>query len=198
MEIYDKMLVVYLAVRTVKHMLGDSMIPWFNLFNQIIFYSEKGEWVNINEFTNTFYQQSLKLEGVPIQKGDGRDEELTNAVIEKAAAFCELGLLDRNRGLNPPRLEYRISPKGKKFGELGRTKFGRFRQKLFFFTKTLQQLLKKRLWPIVAIGAFFMAIVNAVKFYSLALTWGEEIAFQIASLIVLVVLAVLFFTRNES
>ena len=161
-------------------MLGDNMIPWFDIFSGIVVYkvendggSNNDNWVNINEHIKIFERSKLRLSGKPYQKGTGRDEELTNAVITNAGILCELGLLERNRGMNPTRLEYRVTKKGRKFDQLRGSKLGEFRRKLFFFSRASIHRLKKYK-GIVTFSAFLMAVVNAARFYSLALTWASE------------------------
>ena len=161
-------------------MLGDNMIPWFDIFSGIVVYkvendsvSDNDNWVNINEHIKIFEHSKLRLNGKPYQKGTERDEELTNAIITNAGILCELGFLERNRGINPPRLEYRVTKKGRKFDQLRGSKLGELRRKLFFFSRAVIQRLKKYK-GIVTFAAFLMAVVNAVRFYSLALTWTSE------------------------
>ena len=119
-------------------MLGDSMIPWFDLFSGITVYkiTEAGPdnndgWVNINAFLQRFENENLKLNGISYKKDSGRKEEHVNAIINNAGILCQLGLLERNRGSIPPRLDYRVSKRGRKFDSLRGTKFGEFRRKLF-------------------------------------------------------------------
>ncbi len=161
-------------------MLGDNMIPWFDIFSEIVVYkiekdgvSNNDNWVNINEHIKKFEHSKLRLNGKPYQKGTGREEELADAIITNAGILCELGLLERNRGMNPTRLEYRVTKKGRKFDQLRGAKFGEFRRKLFFFARASIQQLKKYK-GIVTFAAFLMAVVNAARFYSLTLTWASE------------------------
>jgi len=177
-------------------MLGDNMIPWFDIFSGIVIYkvendgaSDNDNWININEYIKIFGRSKLRLNGRPYQKGTGRDEELTNAIITNAGILCELGLLERNRGINPPRLEYRVTKKGRKFEQLLGSKLGEFRRKLFFFSRVVIQRLKKYK-GIVTFAAFLMAVVNAVRFYSLALTWASEGWVFVTSLAVLLGVAI--------
>jgi len=161
-------------------MLGDNMIPWFDMFSGIVVYkvendgvSNNNNWANINEYIKTFERSKLRLNGKPYQKGTGRDEELADAIITNAGILCELGLLERNRGMNPTRLEYRVTKKGRKFDQLRGSKFGDLRRKIFLFSRASIQRLKKYK-SIVTFAAFLMAVVNAARFYSLTLTWASE------------------------
>jgi hypothetical protein len=172
-------------------MLGESMIPWFDIFSGIIVYkikddgvSDNDKWINIDEYIKIFERGKLRLNGKPYEKGMGREEELTNAIITNAGILCELGLLERNRGTNPPRLEYRVTNKGRKFDQLRGSKLGELRRKLFFFRRVVFQRIKKYK-SIVTVAAFLMAVVNAIRFYSLALTWISDAWVFIASAVML-------------
>ncbi|OGT36190.1 MAG: hypothetical protein A2W28_00755 [Gammaproteobacteria bacterium RBG_16_51_14] len=94
-----------------------------------------------------------------------------------------MGLLERNRGINPPRLEYRVTQKGRKFDQLRGTKFGEFRRKFFFFRHAVFQRLKKYK-GVITVAAFLMAVLNAAKFYSLALTWVSDAWVFITSVVI--------------
>lgn len=157
-------------------MIGETMIPWFNLFSGITVYhitkngpDNNDGWVNIDHFIKRFENENLKLNGIPYRK-----EELTDSIITNASILCQLGLLERNRGMDPPRLEYRVTPKGRKFDSLRGKKLGDFRRKFFFFTHALWHKLKK-FKKVITIAAFLMAVVNALRFYSLVLSSIPEI-----------------------
>lgn len=156
------------------------MVPWFDVFSGIVVYevkpegvSDNNKWINVDEYIKLFERRKLRLNGKPYEKDTGREEELINAIITNAGILCELGLLQRNRGINPPRLEYRVTPKGRKFDQLRGTKFGEFRRKFFFFRHAAFQRLKKYK-GVITIAAFLMAVLNAAKFYSLALAWVSD------------------------
>ena len=144
--------------------------------------SDNEKWININEYIKIFERNKLRLNGKPYEKGMEREEELTNAIITNAGILCELGLLERNRGIKPPRLEYRVTKNGRKFDQLRGSKLGEFRRKLFLFSRALIQRVKKYK-GIVTIAAFLMAIINAVRFYSLALNWASETWVYITSFV---------------
>lgn len=172
-------------------MLGESMIPWFNIFSGIIVYkvkddgvSDNDKWINIDEYIKIFERSKLRLNGKPYEKGTGREEELTNAIITNAGIFCELGLLERNRGINPPRLEYRVTSKGRKFDQLRGSRRGEARRKFFFFRKVVLQRIKKYK-GIITVAASLMAVVNAARFFTLALPWISDAWVIIASAVML-------------
>lgn len=173
-------------------MLGESMVPWFDVFSGIIVYEVKPDgvsdndmWINVDEYIKIFERRKLRLNRIPYEKEMGREEELTNAIITNAGILCDLGLLERNRGINPPRLEYRVTKKGRKFDQLRGTKFGEFRRKFFFFRHAVFQRLKKYK-GVITVAAFLMAVLNAAKFYSLALTWISDVWVFITSVVIFV------------
>lgn len=178
-------------------MLGDTLIPWLDLFSGIAVYtieedgpSNNEGWVNIKEYIRIFEQGKLKLNGKPYEGEDAkRKEELEDAIIKNAGILCTLRLLERNRGNHPPRLEYRVTKLGRKIDSLRDGLFGEFRRKFFFFRKALYYEIIKYKW-IVTTGAFLMAIVNAIRFYSLAFTWLSEFSVFLVSLLIPIGIAV--------
>ncbi len=171
-------------------MLGDTYISWLSLFSGIVIYKIKEDetpndndgFINIDDFAKCFERGNLRLGGVPYEKGRGREEELMEAIIHNAGVLCELGLMERRRGIIPPRLEYRMTSKGRKYDNLSHSKIGLLRCKLFFFSHCMWQRIKKYK-TIITGAAFAMAIVNAVRFYNLAFIWVSESALALASLI---------------
>ena len=169
-------------------MLCDYYIPWLSLFAGIVVYKvgedgkadDNGGFINIDEFIKRFEQSNLRLGGIQYQKGSGREEELNEAIINNAGDLCELGLMERKRGMMPPRLEYRVTTKGRKYDNLSRSRFGLFRCKMFFFGRCIWQRIKKYKFLITG-AAFAMATINAVRFYNLAFTWVSETALAIVS-----------------
>ncbi|MYM58606.1 hypothetical protein GTG28_05155 [Vibrio sp. OCN044] len=162
-------------------MLGDSMLPWFDLFSDLS--SLKTEtrsniisegWVNIDNYIRKFEQNNLILNGIPYNVDDNRKEELCDAIIHHANIFCKFGLLEKNRGSYPPRLEYRVTKKGRAFYYLRKTPVGRFRRKLFFFNRAILERCKG-FKKIIALCAFGMSVVNALKFSTLAFSWLTDI-----------------------
>jgi hypothetical protein len=99
-------------------MLGDYMLPWFDLFSGVASFptgtsaenSVQG-WVNINDYIRIFENNNAILNGTPYRISDNRKEELTDAIIHHANILCQFGLLEKKRGSYPPRLEYRITKK---------------------------------------------------------------------------------------
>ncbi|MGR5286395.1 hypothetical protein ACP3V5_13825 [Vibrio maritimus] len=162
-------------------MLGDYMLPWFDLFSGVASFptgtsaenSVQG-WVNINDYIRIFENNNAILNGTPYRISDNRKEELTDAIIHHANILCQFGLLEKNRGSYPPRLEYRITKKGRAFDHLRSTSVGRLRRKLFFFNRAIFEHCK-RFKKVIAVAAFGMAVVNAVKFSTLALSWASDI-----------------------
>ncbi|MEP1741290.1 MAG: hypothetical protein ABJI92_18525 [Kangiellaceae bacterium] len=175
-------------------MLGDSYIPWLSLFSGMVIHKIQDDgtsnnndgFINIDDFAKRFEQGKLSLCGIPYEKGQGREEELMEAIIHNAGVLCELGLMERKRGIIPPRLEYRVTLKGLKYDGLTHSKFGLLRCKLFFFGHCMWQRIKKYK-AIITVAAFGMAIVNAVRFYNLAFTWVSEYALALVSLIGLLI-----------
>jgi len=177
------------TVRGLK-MLGDSYIPWLSLFSRMVIYTIKNDgssndndgFINIDDFAKCFEREKLSLSGIPYAKGQEREEELMKAIIHNAGVLCELGLMERKRGISPPRLEYRVTSKGRNYDGLSHQKIGLIRCKLFFFRHCMWQRIKKYK-AIITVAAFGMTIVNAVRFYNLAFTWISESALALASLI---------------
>jgi hypothetical protein len=175
-------------------MLGDSYIPWLSLFSGMVIYkiqddgisNNNGGFINIDDFAKRFEQEKLTLSGIPYEKRQGREEELMEAIIHNAGVLCELGFMERKRGTIPPRLEYRVTFKGRKYDSLAHRKIGLLRCKLFFFGHCMWQRVKKYK-AIITVAAFGMAIVNAVRFYNLAFTSVSESALALASLIGLLI-----------
>jgi len=168
------------------------MVPWFNVFSGIVVYKVKPDgvsdndmWININEYVKIFERDNLRLNGIPYEKETGREEEVINAIIANAGILCDLGLLERNRGISPPRLDYRVTKKGRNFDQLRGKRFGEFRRKFFFFRHVVFQRLKKYK-RVITVAAFLMAALNAVKFYSLALTWISDGWVLITSVVIFV------------
>ncbi len=174
-------------------MLGDTYIPWLSLFAGIVTYKigEDGQpdnnegFINIDEYIRIFEQRKLSLGGTPYEKDADREEELVEAIIHNAGVLCQLGLMERKRGILGARLEYRVTTKGRKLDALSLSKFGLFRCKLFFLSRCLWQRIKK--YKILITGAAFgMAIVNAARFYNLAFTWASEAMLAFATVVSLV------------
>lgn len=175
-------------------MLGDSYIPWLSLFAGMVIYkieedgtqNDNDGFININEFARRFERENLRLGGVPYERESGRKEELIEAIIHNAGVLCKLGLMERKRGMIPPRLEYRVTPKGRKYDSLSHKKIGLLLCKMFFFSRCLWQRMKK--YKVLITGAAFaMAIINATRFYNLAFTWVSESVLGVATLIGLLV-----------
>ncbi len=175
-------------------MLGDFYIPWLSLFSEMVIYkiqddgtsNDNSGFINIDDFAKRFEREKLSLSGIPYAKDQGREEELMEAIIHNAGVLCELGLMERKRGMIPPRLEYRVTSKGRKYDRLAHGKIGLIRCKLFFFGHCMWQRIKKYK-AIISVAAFCMAVVNAVRFYNLAFTWVSESALAIASVIGLLI-----------
>ncbi|ATI03064.1 MULTISPECIES: hypothetical protein [Cycloclasticus] len=171
-------------------MLGDSYIPWLSLFAGVVIYkiqddgasNDNGGFINIDDFAKRIELERLSLSGIAYEKGQGREEELMEAIIHNAGVLCELGLMERKRGMVPPRLEFRVTPKGRKYDSLAHGKIGLIRCKLFFFSHCMWQRIKKYK-AIITVAAFCMAVVNAVRFYNLAFTWISESTLALASII---------------
>ena len=184
-------------------MLGESMVLWFDVFSGIVVYKVEAKgvtdndgWINVDEYIKIFERRKLRLNGIPYERESGREEELINAIIRNAGVLCNLGLLERNRGINPARLEYRVTKKGRKFDQLRGAKFGEFRRKFFFFRQAVFQRLKKYK-VVITVAASLMAVVNAAKFTSLALNWISDAWVFITSSVILVgVIIYAFFAGN--
>lgn len=177
-------------------MIGDSMLPWFDLFSGMTVYevsdcgnSDNQGWVNINEYILAFERSNLLLNGKPYTKNDNREEELVDALISNANILCQFGLIEKNRGTHPPRLEYRVTNKGKKFDSLRGSFLGNFRRKYFFFWRALKEKLKKYK-IIITVAAFGMAVVNAVKFTILSVAWLTDFWGIVSSFIAVSLIAV--------
>ncbi|MFZ3090637.1 MAG: hypothetical protein WA240_08455 [Nitrospirota bacterium] len=189
-------------------MIGDAFIQWFNLFSGIVVYTIKDTgasnndgWVNIDELVKIFVRDKLRLNGKLYDGKDKREEEaLINAIISNANILCMMGVLEKNRGINPPRLEYRVTKHGRKLDSLSGTTFGEFQRRIFFFRKALflKASKHKKLLMIITVGAFLMAVVNAIRFYSLAFTWLFELSVFAILFLVAAVIAMLAIFKKDA
>lgn len=159
-------------------MIGDRLIPWFVKFSGIVVYriTENGPddnegWININEYVKLFELTNQKFNGKPYNPSDKKQKEkLINAVINHMGIFCQFKLFERKRGIDPPRLEYRITKFGRRVdGWRFRNNFGIFKQRVLFSGIKLFLRLKKY-WIIVTIVGVCLTAVSIVRFASLAFT----------------------------
>ena len=81
-------------------MLGESMVPWFNVFSGIVVYKVKPDgvsdndmWININEYVKIFERDNLRLNGIPYEKETGREEEVINAIIANSTHLISSHLM---------------------------------------------------------------------------------------------------------
>ncbi|MGR3178894.1 MAG: hypothetical protein ACUZ8E_12650 [Candidatus Anammoxibacter sp.] len=155
-------------------------------------------WININEYIKIFERDKLKLNGMPYDVHDpNRKEELEDAIIGNAGILHTWGLLEKKISNHPVRLEYKVTKRGRKLDSLRGSKFREFRCKVFFFRKALIFKINKYKW-IVSAGAFFWAVVNAVRFYSLALTWMTELSvLMITTLLSMGIVLYVLFKRYD-
>lgn len=165
-------------------MLGDDLRVWFELFHGIAVYRPQpggghafDGWLNWSDIENHFRSKKLTFLG---KQYDPQDEaqrnQLLEAFINYAGTFVFLRLLERCRQIDPPSLDYRVTPFGRRVGNWGYGPKPGFKKRAFFFI-TAALLRAYRFRAIIAVGAAGWALLNAVRFYTSAVTWVSGIPF---------------------
>jgi hypothetical protein len=111
---------------------------------------------------------------------DPEDQAQRNALLDTligyAGTFVFLRLLERRRQITPPSLGYRLTPLGRRIGNWGYGSRPGFRKRAFFFgAGTFLRAYNYRV--LFAVGEAGWAVLNAIKFYSAALSWVGGLPF---------------------
>jgi hypothetical protein len=186
-------------------MWGDSLRAWFELFAGVTVHrvtspgpDNDDGWINASVFEDRFTREGLLFGGRPYDPSDSKQKNaLLDAIIANASALCHVGLLERRRNISPPSLDYRVTKLGRRLDSFGYGGSPGLRKRLVFLCIAAYFRLRKY-WKLVAIGAGGWALLNALKFYSVAFEWANGNVFALVSAIVTaVVLAVLAFVRSH-
>lgn len=165
-------------------MLSADLTAWFELFAGIVVYRPKPDgghesdgWLNWSDIERRFTTEKLLFGGKQYDPADEPQRELLlNALIRYADTFVMLRLLEKRRQLNPPSLDYKITAFGRKVDNWGYGAKPGFKKSSFFCLAALGLRTYKYKW-IFAAGAACWGVLNAIKFYSTALSWAENLPF---------------------
>ena len=169
-------------------MLGDNLRIWFEMFEGIVVYvsPENGDhtsdgWINWTAIEHRFKNQKINFIGQPYTGGNSAQRNnLLDAIVCYSNIFVRYKLLEKRRQVLPVSLDYRLTSLGILVGKWGYGCNPGFRKQAFFFLFDLT-LKFSRIRKVIALGAFGWAVLNAVKFYSVSLTWIHGPVFAIVS-----------------
>ena len=169
-------------------MFGDDLRAWFDIFSGIVVYRplpggghESDGWLNINDLEGRFKSEKLKFAGHSYDpENKEQRDKLLNSIITYASLFVRYKLLERRRRLEPPSLDYRVTPFGRRVGNwINRTGPKKRKRALFFLMALANHAHRYK--AIITFGALGWAVANAVRFYGDALAWSEHLPFAALS-----------------
>ena len=177
-------------------MWGGTQIQWFELFAGIAIYrmTEAGPdnrdgWLNVTDIEKRFKLEQLKFNGSAYDStNESQRNALLDTIITNASILCEVGVLERRRNISPPSLDYRVTKLGRRVDSWGHGTRPGIRKRIFFLAFNLY-FRSKRLWKFVIFGAGAWALLNAIKFYTIALDWIRDDVFPAISAIVVIIVA---------
>ena len=169
-------------------MLGSDLRAWFELFDGMVVYRpkpggghESDGWLNWSDIESRFKSNRVLFGGKPYDPTDHvQREKIVGAIVGYANTFVLLRLLEKRRTLNPPSLDYQLTPFGRKVGNWGYgDKPGLKKTAVFLLAALGLRLYKYK--GVIALGAAGWAAFNAFKFYSAAMSWVGGLPFAIWS-----------------
>ena len=169
-------------------MLGSDLRAWFELFDGMVVYRpkpggghESDGWLNWSDIESRFKSNRVLFGGKPYDPTDHvQREKIVDAIVGYANTFVLLRLLEKRRTLNPPSLDYQLTPFGRKVGNWGYgDKPGLKKTAVFLLAALGLRLYKYK--GVIALGAAGWAALNAFKFYSAAMSWVGGLPFAIWS-----------------
>jgi len=122
-------------------MRGDDLRAWFELFDGMVVYRPRpggghvsDGWLNWSDIEGRFKSEKLTFAGKPYDPDDQvQRNALLESLINYAGTFVFLRLLKRRRLINPPSLDYKITPLGRRVGNWGYGSRPGFKKRTFFF-----------------------------------------------------------------
>lgn len=169
-------------------MLGTDLRAWFELFGGMAVFRpkvggghESDGWLNWSDIEGQFKSHRVLFGGKPYDPSDqAQREKLLDAIVGYANTFVMLRLLEKRRLMNPPSLDYRLTPFGRRVGNWGYGDKPGFKKTALFLLAALGLRLHKYK-GVVAVGAAGWATLNAFKFYGAAMSWVGGLPFAVWS-----------------
>ena len=138
---------------------------------------ESDGWLNWSDIEGRFKSSCLSFGGKPYDPNDqAQREELLDAILGNANTFVLFKLLEKRRLMNPPSLDYRLTPFGRRVGNWGYGDMPGIKKRALFVAVELA-LRSYKYKGLIAFGAAGWAVLNAFKFYSAATSWFSSLPF---------------------
>ena len=173
-------------------MLGNGLRQWFELFAGMVVYrggeptsGENVGWLEVDDIERRFKSENLAFGGKKYDSSDPKQKNaLLEAILNNAAALCDVKLLERRRLLHPPSLAFRVTKFGRRVDNWGYgDKPGLRKRALFFLVELFFRA--KRFWKLIAIFAAGWTLLNAGRFIGASWGWLSNDAFGFVSALVL-------------